>query len=107
VSAATPSGPGAFGPPSNAEVASDLSFTLKGLSSAAIVRINGLPRNFVLKQVLVGTEDITDRPHEFVDRDSGELQIVLTSRVSGVSGTVVDGSGKPAVDAVVLLLLEP
>ena len=107
VSAATPPGPGAFGPPSNAEVASDLSFTLKGLSSSAIVRINGLPRNFVLKQVLVGTEDITDRPHEFVDRDSGELQIVLTSRVSGVSGTAVDGSGKPAVDAVVLLLLEP
>jgi hypothetical protein len=107
VSATSPPGSGMFGGGTNVEVASDLSFTLKGLWSAAIVRVNGLPRNFVVKQVLVGTQDITDRPHEFVDRESGELQILLTSRVSGVEGSVADASGKPAVDAIVLVLLTP
>ena len=89
------------------QLAPDFSFTLTGLSSAVVVRVSGLPPNFVVKQVLVGAEDITDRGHEFVDRDSGQLQILVTSRVAGLEGTVVDGSGKPAADSLVLLLLEP
>ena len=96
-----------FSPPSTVELAPDLTFLLNGLSSAVVVRVNGLPANFVVRQVLVGTEDITDRGHEFVDRDSGQLQIVVTSRVAGLEGTVADAAGKPAVDSLVLLLLEP
>jgi hypothetical protein len=96
-----------FAPPSTVPVAPDLTFTLNGLSSAVVIRVNGLPPNFVVRQVLVGTEDITDRGHEFVDRDSGQLQVVVTSRVAGLEGTVADSAGKPAVDSMVLLLLEP
>jgi hypothetical protein len=96
-----------FSPTATAQVASDLTFTLRGLSSAAMVHAGGLPQNFVLKQVLVGGEDITDKPHDFVDRDSGDLQVVLTSRVAGVEGSVLDDSGKPAVDSLVVLLPEP
>lgn len=96
-----------FAPASTVELAPDLTFTLNGLSSAVVVRVGGLPPNFVVKQVLVGAEDITDRGHEFVERDSGQLQIVVTSRVAGLEGTVADATGKPAVDALVLLLLEP
>jgi hypothetical protein len=107
ISATPPPGAGVFSSGSTAQVNPDLTFVLKGLSSAAIVRASGLPRNFTMKQVLVGTEDITDRPHEFVDRDSGELQVVLTSRVGGIEGTVLDEAGKPAVDSMVLLLLAP
>ena len=96
-----------FSPPSTVQVAPDLTFALNGLSSAVVIRVGGLPQNFVVKQVLVGTEDITDRGHEFVDRDSGQLQIVVTSRVAGLEGSVADAAGKPAVDSMVLLLLEP
>jgi protocatechuate 3,4-dioxygenase beta subunit len=108
VSAGPPPGGGIFaGPAANTQVSSDLTFTLNGLTSAAVVRVSGIPRNYVLKQVLVGSEDITDRPHEFVDRESGNLQIVLTSRISGLQGMVVDPGGKPAVDALVVLMSEP
>ena len=107
VTASAPPGSNLFGPPSNAQVAPDLTFTLTGLSGAAVVHVSGLPQNFILKQVLVGGEDITDRPHEFVDRDSGDLQVIVTSRVAGLEGSVTDAAGKPAVDALVLLLIEP
>ena len=95
-----------FSAPSSTTLEPDLSFTLSGLSSAVVVRVSGLPQNFVVKQVLVGADDITDRGHEFVERDSGQLQIVVTSRVAGLEGTVADAAGKPAVDSLVLLLLE-
>jgi hypothetical protein len=85
-------------------VAQDATFTLKSVTGPVIVRASGLPRNYIVKQVLVGSEDITDRAHEFSDRESGELQIVLTSRAGGVEGSVSDDAGKPAVDAMVALL---
>ena len=96
-----------FSAPSTTTLEPDLSFTLGGLSSAVVIRVSGLPANFVVKQVLIGGDDITDRGHEFVERDSGQLQIVVTSRVAGLEGTVADATGKPAVDSLVLLLLEP
>ncbi|HTL43061.1 MAG TPA: carboxypeptidase-like regulatory domain-containing protein [Vicinamibacterales bacterium] len=107
ISAAAALGTIPFSPFPPVQLAPDFSFTLNGLSSAVVLRVNGLPPNFVVKQVLVGAEDITDRGHEFVDRDSGQLQILVTSRVAGLEGTVVDAAGKPAVDSLVLLLLEP
>jgi protocatechuate 3,4-dioxygenase beta subunit len=96
-----------YSAPSTGRVAPNLTFTLSGLSSAVVVRVSGLPSNFVVKQVLVGAEDITDRGHEFTTRDSGQLQIVVTSRVAGVEGTVTDAAGRPAADSIVVLLLEP
>ena len=86
------------------QVSRDLTFTLKGMAGPVIIRANALPRNFIIKQVLVGSEDITDRPHEFTERESGELQVVITSRTSGLEGTLTDNAGKPALDAIVVVM---
>jgi len=69
IMATVPPGGGAvsIGNPS-AVVGADLSFALKGVAGPVVLRANGLPPNFIVRQILAGTEDITDKPHEFRTR---------------------------------------
>jgi hypothetical protein len=62
------------------------------------------PTGWTLKSVLIGGEDVTDSG---IPTRSGEsidgLQIVLTNRLSSVSGAAVDDLGRPARDYVVVI----
>jgi protocatechuate 3,4-dioxygenase beta subunit len=93
---------GPFMPSSDATVAPDLSFTLKGLMGESLLR-TFVPNQYV-KSVTVNNEDITDTPREF--RNSDRIVITLTSRMSTIEGNVTDARGASVADAGIVVFSE-
>ncbi len=58
------------------------------------------PAGWGLKAVRSGGIDVTDRPIDF-EGERGPLEIVMTTQVGGISGTVTD-EGRPAANAAVI-----
>ncbi|MBI2188742.1 MAG: carboxypeptidase regulatory-like domain-containing protein [Acidobacteria bacterium] len=86
-------GPGPFGGGRN--VAEDGTFTLTNLFGSRLVRLNGLPQEWMLESVIVDGRDVTDRPLEFApNADITGARIVVTDRVTEVSGSVTSADGK-------------
>jgi hypothetical protein len=83
-----------------ATVSPDMTFTVKGLSGAVLLRAFGL-QQAIVKNVQLGAEDITDTPHEFKPGD--RVTIVLTTQGSTLEGMVTDAAGKPVTDAGLIL----
>jgi hypothetical protein len=81
----------------------DASFVLRWLFGPTIVRVRPTPPGWMLKAVLLNGEDITDKPVEFRDQDSGHLEVVLTRRASVVEGSVKDTRDRPVDDYAVVL----
>ena len=85
-----------FGGPGS--VKADGTFELRGLSGTRIVRAAGLPPGWTLKSVRVNGNDVTDSG---IDFKAGEgvtgMEVVLTSKLTEVNGTVKAGS-EPAKD---------
>ena len=102
-----PGSPDAFGgpggPATTARVAADWSFALRNVSDFALVRAT-TPPGWTMKAVIVAGQDITDTPSEF---PAGQIisgaQIVLTKKVTSLSGLVTDSKGNPVLDATVLV----
>lgn len=84
-------------------VGDDWSFELRNLTDTRLFRVNA-PQAWVLKSVGLNGQDITDTPVEF---PPGQLvtgvQVVLTKKVSALSGVVSDAGGKPLLDATVVV----
>jgi hypothetical protein len=79
-------------------------FELTDLFGPRVIAMTNLPRNYYVKRVTYGTEDITDRPFDF--RAGGEqrsLEILLSNRGAFVTGSVLDENGNRADDTVVLV----
>ena len=74
-------------------VKADGTFELKGLSGTRIVRVTSLPPGWMLKSVRVSGNDVTDTG---IDFKAGEavtgVDVVLTSKLTEVNGTVKAGS---------------
>lgn len=74
-------------------VKADGTFEVKGLSGNRIVRVAGLPPGWTLKAVRVNGNDVTDSG---IDFKAGEavsgVDVVLTSKLTEVNGTVKAGS---------------
>ena len=93
-----------FGPSGDTDVGQDLMFELTDLFGPGVIAMTNLPRNYYVKRVTYGTEDITDRPFDF--RAGGEqrsLEILLSNRGAFVTGSVLDENGNRADDTVVLV----
>jgi hypothetical protein len=103
--AARPVNPDAQGP-GNAgagRVGTDWTFELRGISDARLFRTNA-PQGWILKSVVLNGQDITDVPTEFAPAQTvAGVQIVLTKKVSALSGSVSDDRGKPLLDATVVV----
>ena len=91
----------------NGIVGDDGAFQVQvGGSSPVLLRLNGSPL-WALKSVTLDGEDITDRPVDFGGKGSvSGIRIVMTDRLSTVSGRAVDGRGRPLTDYVVVILPE-
>jgi hypothetical protein len=87
-----------------ARVENDLSFTLNGLSGRLRLSVPSLPRGWVLKSIRYKGIDITEAATEFATDPGQQVEIVLTTRLAIVSGSVTDDTGGPAAGACVLLL---
>jgi Carboxypeptidase regulatory-like domain len=74
-------------------VKADGTFELRGLSGTRIVRVASLPTGWMLKSVRINGNDITDGGMDF---KAGEavtgVEVVLTSKLTEVNGTVKAGS---------------
>lgn len=98
-------GGGGQGPFGGRTVAEDGTFTLANLFGSRLIRLNGLPQEWMLEAVMVDGRDVTDQPVEFApNADITGARIVVTDRVTEVSGSVTAADGKsPSRDFTVVV----
>jgi hypothetical protein len=91
--------------PSSIHVFSDLTFRTAGISGPRVFRLTRAPREWALKAVLLNGVDVTDTPIDFGTKDQSvsDLEVVLTDRVSEVSGRVTDARGRGVADCAVVV----
>lgn len=100
--AASPDAPAGRGP-QNARIGDDWSFTLRNLTEPVVIRTT-TPQGWTLKSVSAGGQDITDIPTEFPGGQTvAGVQVMLTRKVSDLSGLVTDAKGNPVLDATVVV----
>jgi hypothetical protein len=63
-------------------------FRLAGMSGRARIDVEGVPHDWIVKAILVNGEDLTDQDVE-VNGETAMLRIVMTDRVTTVSGNVL------------------
>ena len=94
---------GAFRSQPQPKVEEDGSFTVNHVFGRSRVRVN-LPEGWMVKRVQQGGRDVTDKIFEL---RTGEqvtgIEILITDRVTEVSGVITDEKNAPVVDATVLL----
>ena len=95
--------PGGFLP--RTQVSSAGTFELNGLIGAQLLRVDRLPEGWVVKSIRANGRDITDTALEFRGPEGATVQVVLTNRISAVSGTV-KANGQPVTSASVVLFPE-
>jgi hypothetical protein len=81
----------------------DWSFEATGLSGQRRFRLNSPPPGWFVKSVTHQGTDITDTGLEF--KEGGNvtgLEVLLTQRVTELSGSVQDGSARPVTDYVIV-----
>jgi hypothetical protein len=87
-----------------ARVAADGTFRATNLFGPRLIRVLGLPPTWTLKSIVVGGVDVTDSAIDF--RSGAEIkdaQIILTDRVTEVTGQAATGDGVPARDYTVVV----
>ena len=72
----------------------DGTFSLESAGGPVLFKINDVPSGWMVKAIMLDGIDVGDGP---VDFGSGRrhVEVILTDRVSGVFGVVVDRSGRP------------
>jgi hypothetical protein len=89
-----------------ATVGADLQFTIRRIGGEFMLRPAGLPERWILKAVLRGTDDITDKPVEFRAEDSGRVRVIVTNRWASITGTISNDRGEPMRDYRVVVFSE-
>jgi hypothetical protein len=80
-------------------VKADGTFELRGLSGTRILRAANLPPGWTLKSIRVNGADVTDSGIEFKPGEAlTGVDVVLTSKLTEVSGTVKGAASQPAKD---------
>jgi hypothetical protein len=90
----------------NGAVVDDGSFTIEGIVGKVLFRVINGPA-LALKSVAIAGADVTDIGYDVRPGQTlADVQIVVTDRLSPVSGRVADQRGDPITDYVVVLLPE-
>jgi hypothetical protein len=77
------------------EVGPDLRFTMTGIHGPRRLTLGRAPAGWMLKSVTAKGVDVTDAPLPFGTEDESltDVQVVVTSQITELSGTVVDARG--------------
>ncbi len=88
-----------------AAVADDWTFEISGLHGPRRLHLQRAPAGWMLKEIRVAGIDVTDRPLAFGSDEQSltDVEVVLTDRVSRLTGTVSGASGRPAAGASVVV----
>jgi hypothetical protein len=89
-------------------VNNDWTVQMNNVGGAFKFRMVGLPDGWMLDSVKIGERDVTDTAYDVPTGglEISELQIVLTRKVSTVTGDIVTVDGKPTRDATIVLFAE-
>ncbi len=92
----------AFARPARADA--DGTFVLSNLFGLRVIRVNGLPQNWMLKAVMVGGVDVSDTPIDFKStQDFKDAQIILTDKITEVNGKVATATADAVLDYTVVI----
>jgi hypothetical protein len=82
-------------------------FELTNIYRPCLVRVFPTPPNWSLKAVMHDAQDVTDRPLPVKDSETmTDVMVVLTNRVTTVTGSVTDANNRPTKDYVVIVFPE-
>ena len=102
VRAGSPDSPGLGPGMASSRVGDDWSFTLRNINEPVLIRAQP-PQGWMMKGVFVNGQEITDIPTEFPPGQTvSGMQIVLTKKISTLTGQVTDAKGNPVLDATVV-----
>ena len=89
-------------------VSDDWSFEVTGITSGPrVLRVSGLPAGWTLKAVYAGTDDVTDAPLEIAQsRNVTGVRVVITDRVTELTGAVSDERGQAVSEYSVVVFAE-
>jgi hypothetical protein len=90
------------------QVGNDWSFKMQGLGGPFLFRLTGLPEDWMLASGTLNGQDITDE-HFDVPTGGKEItgaKLVVTRRVTRLTGTVLDDRGNPMPAASVLVFAD-
>ena len=87
------------------QAANDWSFKMQNLGGPFLFRLTGLPDDWTMATATLNDRNIADEPFD-VPTGGKEItgaKIVVTRRVGGVTGTVLDENGRPTAAASVVI----
>lgn len=85
----------------------DGGFELGGLAGGRLFRLANAPAGWMVKEVRLNGQDITDTGAEFKAGETvSGLEIVLTNRLTSVTGTVAGSDSQPVTDYTVLVFAD-
>jgi protocatechuate 3,4-dioxygenase beta subunit len=89
----------------HAEVHSDWTFEIAGLSGSRRLELLRAPPGWALKEIRVNGIDVTDRPLALGRREQSltNVEVVLTDRINELIGTVADDQARPAPGASLII----
>jgi protocatechuate 3,4-dioxygenase beta subunit len=93
------------GPMGRATGQADGTFVLEGVNGPRRFLLMSAPRPWSLKAIRVNGRDVTDEPMSFGTKDESlaDVEVVLTSTPTIVSGTVTDARGQVVTDYTVIV----
>jgi protocatechuate 3,4-dioxygenase beta subunit len=93
------------GPPARALIGDDLTFELAGLRGPRRLRLLRAPPGVMLKAIRAGGIDITDDvlPLGTADQSLRDVEVILTSEVTEITGAVTDSRGHAIGGAAVIV----
>jgi Carboxypeptidase regulatory-like domain len=88
-------------PVARAEIHDDWSFEMGGVNGSRRLHVVGAPDGWMLKSILANGLDVTDQPLMFGTKDQSlsDVVVVMTNRVTGMSGAIADEKGAAFNDA--------
>src|SRR6185503_11085722 len=87
------------------QVSSTGTFELNGLIGAQVLRVDRLPEGWNVKSIRANGRDVTDAAIEFRGSEQASVQVVLTNKISELSGAV-KANGQAVTSASVVLFPE-
>jgi hypothetical protein len=95
---------GATDPLANGTLDDEGNFKLAGVGGRVFLNVAPLPPGWALKSMTLDGEDISDMPLDMSGKTAlADVQIVLTDKLTNVSGQVADARGQPLKEYVVVL----
>ncbi len=94
-------------PDAQGSVTASWTFEIDGIAGPWLFRPRQLPAGYMLKSVSLGGRDITDTPLEVKgSEDINGLRVVITNRLTKLTGTVSNAKGQPVTDYTVVVFPE-